>query len=468
MAAVLKMAEQSKTTNTNNANTTNTPTHLQHQQVKPAAMFHDFLGMKPSNSSVVLAPKATDARFSEASPSPSASVAASSGGGGAGRGPISSTSDLGSGFGSLGNDGIGNYEFCSLMGSFDFGFWTLLDSSHAGNHLEGIPYYGPRSEISGPDINNSLAGSKRSFSDSAFMGHESLESLHLMKMLRNGAGGERPRRSNEDEVFLGMKSMRPSSTSLILQPPAGSRLEGNASKWERSVPSAVQYASRGGHFVPFVHQVSSNRFKDTTVGPSVISQAAADEGSRTGIKGPGILSSINASGVPTEKGSSAIVPSGGRPKTGAHNSDPEPLVPPSRQGLTSASRQMTIFYGGQAHVFDDVHPNKADVIMALAGSNGGSWSTTYSPKSAVRTGENYAPGGEPEAVGSIAFSRELRGKMAVTGNASQATGSGERIPIQTGDPSKLVSIFVGVAQGTIVMARDGRNLEAGTEDKREV
>ncbi|KAB2079547.1 hypothetical protein ERO13_A05G010100v2 [Gossypium hirsutum] len=398
MAAVLKMAEQSKTTNTNNANTTNTPTHLQHQQVKPAAMFHDFLGMKPSNSSVVLAPKATDARFSEASPSPSASVAASSGGGGAGRGPISSTSDLGS------------------------------VERQVGNHLEGIPYYGPRSEISGPDINNSLAGSKRSFSDSAFMGHESLESLHLMKMLRNGAGGERPRRSNEDEIFLGMKSMRPSSTSVILQPPAGSRLE-----------------------------VSSNRFKDTTVGPSVISQAAADEGSRTGIKGPGILSSINASGVPTEKGSSAIVPSGGRPKTGAHNSDPEPLVPPSRQGLTSASRQMTIFYGGQAHVFDDVHPNKADVIMALAGSNGGSWSTTYSPKSAVRTGENYAPGGEPEAVGSIAFSRELRGKMAVSGNASQATGSGERIPIQTGVP-----------QGTIVMARDGRNLEAGTEDKREV
>ena len=30
----------------------------------------------------------------------------------------------------------------------------------------------------------------------------------------------------------------------------------------------------------------------------------------------------------------------------------------SRQGLASAGRQMTIFYGGQAHVFDDVHPNK--------------------------------------------------------------------------------------------------------------
>ncbi|KAK8581658.1 hypothetical protein V6N13_144668 [Hibiscus sabdariffa] len=419
--AVLKMAQQSKTTNTNNANTNNTPIHLQHQ-VKPT-MFHDFLGTKAANSSVVLAPKVNDARFPDACPSPSASIGASSGGGGgASRGPFSSTSDLGS-------------------------------ERQGGNHLEGIPYYGPRSEISGPDISNSLTGSKRS--------HESLESLQLMKMLRNGAGGERPRRSNEDEVFLGMKSMRHSSMSRILQPPTGNRLEGNAIKWERSVPSAVQYASRGGHFAPFVHQVSSNRFKDTNAGPSVISQAAADEGSRTGIKGPGILTSINASSVPIEKGSSGIVPSGERPKSGAQISETESLVTPSRQGLATASRQMTIFYGGQAHVFDDVHPNKADVIMALAGSNGGSWSTTYSPKSAARTvGENYVSNGEPEAVGSIEFSRELRGKTALAGSVSQATGSSNRIPIQT-----------GISQGTVV-ARDGRNLvkaaEPCTEDKREV
>ncbi|KAK8481965.1 hypothetical protein V6N11_013885 [Hibiscus sabdariffa] len=386
-------------------------------------MFHDFLGTKAANSSVVLAPKVNDARFPDACPSPSASIGASSGGGGgASRGPFSSTSDLGS-------------------------------ERQGGNHLEGIPYYGPRSEISGPDISNSLTGSKRS--------HESLESLQLMKMLRNGAGGERPRRSNEDEVFLGMKSMRHSSMSRILQPPTGNRLEGNAIKWERSVPSAVQYASRGGHFAPFVHQVSSNRFKDTNAGPSVISQAAADEGSRTGIKGPGILTSINASSVPIEKGSSGIVPSGERPKSGAQISETESLVTPSRQGLATASRQMTIFYGGQAHVFDDVHPNKADVIMALAGSNGGSWSTTYSPKSAARTvGENYVSNGEPEAVGSIEFSRELRGKTALAGSVSQATGSSNRIPIQT-----------GISQGTVV-ARDGRNLvkaaEPCTEDKREV
>ncbi|XVF47926.1 hypothetical protein PTKIN_Ptkin03bG0148900 [Pterospermum kingtungense] len=404
--AVVKMAQQSKTTNTNNANSNiNSSTHLQHrEQVKPT-MFHDFLGMKTTDSPLVLAPKTTDARFSEASPSASASVGASSGGGGAVRGPISSTSDLGS-------------------------------ERQVGNHLEGIPYYGPRSEISGPEISNRLIGSKRSNSDSAFMGHESLESLHLMKMLRNGAGGERSRRSNEDEAFLGMQPMRPSS-SLILQPPtSGSRLEGNASKWERSVPmigSAVQYASRGSHFMPFVHQASSNRFKDTNAGPSVISQAAADEGSRTGIKGPGILSSINASGVPTDK-TSGVMPSVGRSKSGVHISDPESSVPPSQQGLTSASRQMTIFYAGQAHVFDDVHPNKADVIMALAGSNGGSWSTTYSPKSAARpVSENYAPSGEPEAVGSTVFSREFRGRIPVAGNTSQ--GTGERISIQTGDPS---------------------------------
>ncbi|XWS27172.1 hypothetical protein CRYUN_Cryun26dG0092200 [Craigia yunnanensis] len=433
--AVLKMAQQSKTTNTNNANTNNTSTHLQNQQEVKPTMFHDFLGMKTTDSPVVLAPKATDARFSEASLSASASVGASSGVGGAGRGPMSSTSDLGS------------------------------VERQVGNHLEGIPYYGPRSEISGPEISNRLVGSKRSNSDSAFMGHESHESLHLLKMLRNGTGGEQPRRSNEDEVFLGMQSMRPSSASLILQPPTGSRLEGSASKWERSVPmigSAVQYAPRGGNFVPFVHQVSSSRFKDTNVGPSVISQSAADEGSRTGIKGPGILSSINASGVPTEKNSSGRMPIGGRPKSGAPISDPESSVPPSRQGLTSASRQMTIFYDGQAHVFDDVHPNKADVIMALAGSNGGSWSTTYSPKSAVRpVSENYAPSGEPEGVGSMTFSREFRGRIAVAGNTSQGTGSGERISIQTGVP-----------QGTVVIAKDARNpvqaAEPSTEDKREV
>ncbi|KAE8668678.1 TIFY domain protein 8 isoform 4 [Hibiscus syriacus] len=368
-------------------------------------MFHDFLGMKASDSPVVLAPRATDTRVSEAPPSASASV-------GAARGSFSSTSVLGS---------VGQ----------------------VGNHLEGIPYYGPKSDISGTEISNRLVGSKRSNSDLVFMGHESLESLHLMKMLHNGAGGERARRVKEDEVLHSMKSMRPSSSSLISLAPTGSRPEGIASKWEQSIPvigSAVQYGTHGGHFMPFMDQVSSDRFKDTNVGP-VISPAAADEGSRTGIKGPSILSSINASSVPADKNSSGVVPTGSRQ---------ESSVPPWRQ--------MTIFYAGQAHVFDDVHPNKADVIMALAGSNGGSWSTTYSPKSATRPGsENYAGSREPEAVGNMPFSREFRGRVAVAGNTSQGTGSGERTLIPSGVP-----------QGAIVMEKEARNPEPCTNDEREV
>lgn len=61
------------------------------------------------------------------------------------------------------------------------------------NHFEGVPFYGPRSDISGPDISNRLVRSKRSSSDSAFMGSardgmaqigpESHENLHLMKVV---------------------------------------------------------------------------------------------------------------------------------------------------------------------------------------------------------------------------------------------------------------------------------------------
>ncbi|KAM1797182.1 hypothetical protein ACFX11_037327 [Malus domestica] len=66
---------------------------LEEQQRRKHAIFHDFLVMKPGDSPVVLAPKAsTDCRFSKPSPSASASFGASSDGS---RGPISTTSDLG-------------------------------------------------------------------------------------------------------------------------------------------------------------------------------------------------------------------------------------------------------------------------------------------------------------------------------------------------------------------------------------
>ncbi|CAK7353486.1 unnamed protein product [Dovyalis caffra] len=434
----MTMAQQSKNniasnSHSNSVNVNNTTATSQQQQKQEAkAMFHDFLGMKANTDSpVVLAPKNKDG-----SPSASASLGASSGGG---RGPLSSTSDLAS-------------------------------ERQAGNHLEGIPFYGPRSDISGPEISNRLAGSKRSNSDSAFTGprdgipqmaHDSIENLHLMKMLKNGGGGERTRRSNDDEVFYCMQSMRPSSASLLLQPSAGNRLDANVSKWERSIPMGVgAYPPRGGQFVPFTHQVPTNRFRDTNAGPSIISQSAADEGSRTGIKGPGILSSINAGSSISEKNSSGGLPSGSKPKTGIHNSEPESSNPSSRQGLTSASRQMTIFYGGQAHVFDDVHPNKADVIMALAGSNGGSWSTTYSPKPTARPGsESYVTSGEYEAgaAANLPFPREFRGRLSVTGNATQGAGPSDRISTPTGGH-----------HGSIIIARETRNpVQAGEPSNEE-
>lgn len=63
-----------------------------------------------------------------------------------------------------------------------------------GNHLEGVPFYGPRSDISGPEISKKIAGSKRSNSDSTFMGSsrdgipqmgpDTLEGSQLMKVLK--------------------------------------------------------------------------------------------------------------------------------------------------------------------------------------------------------------------------------------------------------------------------------------------
>ncbi|KAF8393304.1 hypothetical protein HHK36_021545 [Tetracentron sinense] len=161
-----------------------------------------------------------------------------------------------------------------------------------------------------------------------------------------------------------MPQMVPDSleNSHLMKQPIGSRPDSFVSKWERSMPMnaghTVQYPSSLGQFAPFLDNVSSKRYSDANAGPSIISQVAADEGSRTGIKGSGLLSSINASSGSPERNKSRVLPNSSRPKSGTHISDPESTNPPSQHALTSASRQMTVFYAGQAHVFDDVHPNK--------------------------------------------------------------------------------------------------------------
>ncbi|CAK9185474.1 unnamed protein product [Ilex paraguariensis] len=434
---LIKMAHNSRS-NSDHVNANNST-----EEVKPT-IFHDFLGKGGASDSSPVEGKsaAGDARPQfDASPSASVSAGASSG---CGLGPISTTSDLGS-------------------------------ERHVQNHFGGMPFNVPRSDFSGAEISNRLAGRKRSNSDSAFMGSsrdgfrqmqpDSLESSHLMKILRN-AGGERARRSRDEEAYFDMRPRRPTLSSLMLQPATSGRIDANSCKWERTMPvnvgPTVQYPPRGGQVVPFGYQTPSNLLKDSDVGPSVISQAAADEGSRTGIKGSGILSSVSASGGISDRNPSGVLPGGGKQKTETRIVEPESSTPPSGQRLASASCQMTIFYGGQAHVFDDVHPNKADVIMALAGSTGGSWSTNYAPKSAVRSSpvENYRLGGEIDIrTGSnFALSPELRGKLSVAGNSSRGFDSGDRVQ-------------PGVHQG-VVVRRDARApvqaVELCTEQKREV
>jgi len=94
--------------------------------------------------------------------------------------------------------------------------------------------------------------------------------------------------------------------------------------------------------------------------------------------GPSAPAARNTSGQSLSAGSSKFLPG---------NGVQESSIPASPKCVTSASRQLTIFYAGQAHVFDDIHPTKADAILALAGSNGRSWSTTYStrPRSTLQS-----------------------------------------------------------------------------------
>ncbi|KVH90328.1 protein TIFY 8-like [Cynara cardunculus var. scolymus] len=364
--------------------------------VKPTIL-HDFLGRGCAPAT----------KFAADASSPSASV---SGGGARGGGPVSTTSDLGS-------------------------------ERQVGTHFEGVPFFGQKGDFSGSKIRYS--GNKRSNSDSVFMapsrdGIPQLrpdfpETSHLMKMLRN-VGAERPRWPHEDESFMGVHQMRPTASSLMVQPATGSKTDANASKWERAIPVNVgpvlQYPPRVGQVVSYGYQAVSNRFKDANVGSSVISQSAADEGSRTGIKGSGILSSVNV----------MAEPSSSKQKSLNSNTEPGSSAPLQRQGSTSASRQMTIFYGGQAHVFDDVHPNKADVIMALAGSNGGSWSTSFSPNSAVKPsgGEAIPVSGENDtimAAKTALSSKDNLGRLYSPGNSSHGLGSSDRMLMLSGGQS---------------------------------
>lgn len=402
-------------------------------------MFHDFLGMSCTDAAAVFAKRAS----AEAQASDSAG--ASSGA----RGPVSASSDL-------------------------------ISEKQAANNFEGVQYHCLRSDLSGSEISNRFLGRKRSSSDSTFMGStrdrmhqvgpDSVESLRLMKMLRNEVGGEQLRGSHDDELFFGIQPPRPSCTSsIILKPVIKSRPELVVSSWERSIPMnvgpMVNYSSRLGQAIP-AEKIASNRYHEASLGAPLISQPAADEGSRTGIKGSGIANVVYTTSKAADRNPAGASPSSSRSKVnlGPHNTEMESANPSSRCNLSSPSRQMTIFYAGQAHVFDDVHPSKADDIMALAGSSGGSWSTTYSPKLGMRLplNEAYTVTGENESgINNLAFSRDMHCGLSIVGTSKQGSNPGVRIS----------TAAIGSHQGSRP-AIDTRTVaqvaESDTKGKREV
>jgi hypothetical protein len=144
----------------------------------------------------------------------------------------------------------------------------------------------------------------------------------------------------------------PSNNNSGLQvPPRISRLGACAEREEKAAAAAAAAVSR----------------ENTQMSPPIM-QPAADEGSRTGIKGSPLIGLINNnnSATPVPAGSS-----GGPPPLpqGPTNCTPsgglDSLLPSILKGPRRASRHLTIFYGGQAHVFDDVPSDKVRFSCSL-------------------------------------------------------------------------------------------------------
>ncbi|CAL9201313.1 unnamed protein product [Musa hybrid cultivar] len=271
---------------------------------------------------------------------------------------------------------------------------SLLGSERRGmRSSEVFHFHGRKNAISDPEGGNTLPGRKRSHPESVYSGlidrafplsSGSAESPCLIKMFGKEIVSERPDKARDDEIMLSMHRP-PRPTSLVLHPPLSSRPDSLSSKLEQSLsrsPGRLLHASC------FSKATISSSYvnKDASAVATVISQSSIDDGSRTNIKASGVASISNPVSMVCEKISTEFLP---RPKA-SHATESETSNAERRSKAASPGRQMTIFYSGQAHVFDSVHPNKADVILALAGSNGVSWSTTYHSRSSDQSIVNEA------------------------------------------------------------------------------
>ncbi|CAN6456268.1 unnamed protein product [Victoria cruziana] len=355
------------------------------QQQQP--VFHDFLGMSCTDSSAALT--ATSKNIA-GDPPEASSVGASS----------------------------GHPLICPPSG---------LSPERQGVRNIGVQLHG---QMNSSSMLDRYSGRKRSNSDSGFngsvggrklpIGADSFEGAHLMKIAHNDAKNDILVRQHREEVFLSMQPPKTvSGGSSLSQPPANVR-DFVATNLDRIVPAnAVPAAKFHPHvnqytqYGAFADKISSSVYGDSSAGPSLVTQPAADEGSRTGKKGSGIANIVASASGAADRVPTGTAPGCSRQIPGPQTTELEYVSPSSHKVLSSVNRQMTIFYAGQAHVFDDVHPKKADAIMALAGSNGRSWSTTYSSKSSrpASLSEACRMGSDSETSGRKTLSHDLQGRL---------------------------------------------------------
>ncbi|MCO5567230.1 hypothetical protein L7F22_020919 [Adiantum nelumboides] len=210
------------------------------------------------------------------------------------------------------------------------------------------------------------------------MNTDALDSSRLYKKLRMERSDENKKGHEEaaiDDLSLTMQpprllssNLHPSTTTQFDFPKVVSKHR------DCNVPSlpgifAPGWASQKG---VFTENTAMNSLRENAAAP-LLTIPPADEGSRTGLKGSSVGSLLNRAmaGGP--------VLSLGRSKSSSRGAGSESTYLASQE-TTPSTRQLTIFYGGQAHVFEDVSLDKAEAIMALAGSTGRSWSTVYSPQ----------------------------------------------------------------------------------------
>lgn len=279
----------------------------------------------------------------------------------------------------------GRFEECSAPVTLSEHLSWAKDtgSQHLGNKSTLHKHEGDNRQAKRRDVSNS----KDSSQEQPQIGMDALDSSRILKVLRLDRQDERRSRSQDvgvDDLHLAMQPPRMSSKFPHPHPSAGVKADlpnVGSKKWDSlrsvSLNTGIYGTARTGHMGPMLDKMAASNSRENTVMPVVL--PPADEGSRTGLKGSGVANLIDDSSGNPGLGTACLSIPSGRSKLWSQNAGSESTFMASQQTTAPTSRQLTIFYGGQAHVFDDVPPDKAEAIMTLAGSSGRSWSTIYSP-----------------------------------------------------------------------------------------